>query len=272
MTLAAVWRDEQLVYAIADTRISQTHGVLTEHGPKLLPILVSCKQPGPSGLFDREVYRTSVGYAYAGATLPALSTQTLANTLFQTLAGAPGANPPGLDEVASAIGEIATRYMREIGALSGTAALFSAIVFGFCATANRFRAFTLTPVLSPSPLRTIVTEHDLYIDDALVVIGNRPDLLRARVQELRPNAPPVVVSDLPRRALQSLITEGADETVGGALQYGWASRAGFEPIAHAVPIVPPLDSGRNIALTVLGFDMLDFNAVGHYFFAMTGRV
>jgi hypothetical protein len=51
--------------------------VLTEHGPKLLPLSVVCKQPGPAGFFDREKYRTTIGYAYAGSSLVGLSTHAL---------------------------------------------------------------------------------------------------------------------------------------------------------------------------------------------------
>ncbi len=67
MTLVVVWKAEDRLMAVADTRIVRSAGnVLTEHGPKLLPITVACKQPGPSGFFDKEVYRTDVGFAYSG--------------------------------------------------------------------------------------------------------------------------------------------------------------------------------------------------------------
>jgi hypothetical protein len=49
MTLVAVGRAENRLMAIADTRIVSSNGILTEHGPKLLPIKVQGKQPGPSG-------------------------------------------------------------------------------------------------------------------------------------------------------------------------------------------------------------------------------
>jgi hypothetical protein len=71
MTLAAVWRVEERVYAIADTRISRSAGnVLTEHGPKLLPVILVCKQPGPAKFFNHVAFATAFGFAYAGATLP----------------------------------------------------------------------------------------------------------------------------------------------------------------------------------------------------------
>lgn len=56
MTLAAVWQYEpNRVHAIADSRFSHERGVATEHGPKLLPLNVVCRKPGPSKFFDTSI-------------------------------------------------------------------------------------------------------------------------------------------------------------------------------------------------------------------------
>jgi hypothetical protein len=89
---------------------------------------------------------------------------------------------------------------------------------------------------------------------------------------MRPGAHPAIVDDLPRRTLKALIKEGAHPTIGGTVQYGWATVKGFEPVANGEPIIPPLPSGRNIASIVLGFDQIEFPAIGPYFLGMTGRV
>jgi len=74
LTLVAVWRAEDRIMAIADSRIVRTRGnVLTEHGPKLLPITVVCKQPGPERIINKLVHRADVGFAYSGSTLSALA-------------------------------------------------------------------------------------------------------------------------------------------------------------------------------------------------------
>jgi hypothetical protein len=285
MTLAAVWKVGERVYAIADTRIIRSPGnVLTEHGPKLLPVNMVCKQPGVSGFFDRIAYRTSFGFAYAGASLSALSTHAFANTLCQNLAGPDRAAPAGLDELATAIKEIARRYMQEIGELSGPHALFSALIFGFCIRSNRFRAFRLTPMItSGRPVLVEVSEHDLYEPETLLVIGSQPDLLLDRVRRDRPNLyadsnasisqkmKELREIDLPRRALMAIIEEGADESIGGATQEAWVTRAGFEPVSRMVPIAP-LPNGRNATLMALGFDMYDMDNVGPYFFSLSGRI
>jgi len=271
MTLAAVWRVDERVYAIADTRITREAGnILTDRGPKLLPITLVCKQVDIS---EPPVYQTTIGYAYAGATLPALATHALANTLCQNLLGPAGANLPGLDLVTIEVRDIADRYIREIGELSGLGSLFSAIVFGFCPQANRFRAFRIIPELDGGVLSTKISEHDLYGSDTLLVIGNRPELLRERVCIERPKlyADPQGISpqmqtlreiDLPKRALQSLIDEGADENIGGAIQAAWLTRAGFQPVFHR---------DQKLGFAVLGFNISEFN-VGPYAFAPPGRM
>jgi hypothetical protein len=82
MTLVAVWKAEGRIYAIADTRIIRSAGnILTEHGPKILPLSVVCKQPGASGFFDKVVFAGSIGFAYSGSTLSALATHALADIL-----------------------------------------------------------------------------------------------------------------------------------------------------------------------------------------------
>jgi hypothetical protein len=271
MTLAAVWIDNSRLYAVADTRIVREPGnILTEHGPKLLAIGVSCKQPGSSGFFDKEVYRFIVGFAYAGATLPALCTHSLANTLFQNLIGAPGTEPPQLSDIASAIRAIGFDYMREVGELAGPRALFEAIIFGWCIATNRYRSFTLKPSLSSGQLSVAITEDNLA-KDTVLIIGTEPDRLRDRISELRGKAShSVVFGDTPRRALRALIKEGGDQSIGGAVQYGCVTQSGFEPVADAVPIPPR--PGRNVASLILGFDTFDLPPIGSYQVGMASRV
>jgi hypothetical protein len=275
VTLAAVWRVQERIYAIADTRISGgPSSVLTEHGPKLLPIQVVCKS-------DRRIhYSTTLGFAYAGSTLSALATQALANSLFQNLLGQEGARLPQLHELAHTIAEIAYSYTMEIGQTNPRSARFAAIIFGYCGVQRRFRAFELVPHFVESQAEIHIVEHDLEAEHNLIVIGNRPELLRDRVQTERPlfyagEARPELLTlreiDLPRRALGALIQEGADETVGGALQSAWVTTAGFEIASHAARIDPPEPSGRNMMLTVLGFDLHRIPAIGEYIVAIMGR-
>ena len=272
MTLACVWLGDNRLYAIADTRIGYSSGeILTDHGPKLLPLSILCRQPGPAGFYDREVFRTTLGFAFAGSTLAGLATHALANALLQNLIGPPGSVIPSAAEVASAVASIGERYMREIARLTEHGGLFATLIFGFCWATSRFRVFEIRPNLTRSPFQISLVEHDPSVQDSVTAIGTGPERLYERISEMR-IATSYPFTHLPRRALESLVSESLlTDTVGGGVQYGWATAFGFEPVANLVKLDPPLPTGRNAALTVLGFDMDAFSGVGKYRFGIIGQ-
>jgi hypothetical protein len=279
MTLVAVWRSEMRLMAIADTRISRGAGNgLTEHGPKLLPIKVRGLQPGQSGFFDRLAFQFDIGFAYSGATLPALSAHALASALLGNLGSLPGTPPPSMNEIATFVGGASAEYMREVGELSGGGALFAAFVFGFCHATQRLRCFQIKPRLHPAPLTCEILEQNLQDNNSVVIIGSCPDLLRQRIDAdrdatmARGDTHPVLDIDRPTRALQALIDEGVDPSVGGMIQQGWATPAGFELVAKMQPIAPRPPSPRNAGLFVLGFDLMDMQQVGAHWAILNGRV
>jgi hypothetical protein len=148
--------------AIADTPIIRTAGnVLTEHGPKLLPISVVCKQPGASGFFDKEVYRSDIGFAYSGSTLSALAAHALSTTLLSNLIGAPGAPPPSLAEIAYFIGSASEKYMHEVCQLEPRTGRFAAIVFGWCPQQGALRTFEIQPKATSTQFWVNVHERNL---------------------------------------------------------------------------------------------------------------
>jgi hypothetical protein len=183
-----------------------------------------------------------------------------------------------MDQLAGTVATIGFQYMKEVGALMGDNALFSAIGFGFCGREKRFRAFTIIPRFDHE-LHVDFAEQNLEQPEHLIAIGSCAQLLRERVEGDRPllyadclDAKMKVLRevDLPKRALQNLIDENIDEGIGGGLQYGWATPARFEPASHIVAINPPLSSGRNAATTLLGFDITTLG-VGDYIFSVPGR-
>jgi hypothetical protein len=284
VTLVAVWRAEGRLMAVADTRIVRSPGnVLTEHGPKLLPLTIVCRQPGPAGFFDRVVYRSDVGFAYSGSTLSALAAHALSDTLLSKLIGVEGAPPPALNEVAHFVAGAAAEYMREVGQLAGTDGLFSAVVFGWCPRQNAPRTFELRPAVDGG-LRVELHERVLTpirlagsSAESVIVIGSSPNLLIEGINKQledardRGEAHEIVAFDAPKRALRKLISDGLDERVGGSIQQAEATGAGFQVIANMEPITPRPPSPRNAGLFLLGFDTFDLQTVGHYQVASEGR-
>jgi hypothetical protein len=277
MTLVAVWQTDDRLMSIADTRIIRSAGnVLTEHGPKLLPITVTCRQPGQAGFFNREAIRFDVGFAYSGASLSALSGHALASALLGNLAGQEGTPPPSMAEIANLVGGASAEYMREVGELTGNNALFSALVFGFCHATKRFRIFEVRPRLNETPFTCDLVEHDVQQKNSVAIIGSCPGLLRDRIEADRKAATdrddshPVLEEIRPIRALQALIDENADPSVGGMIQQGWATATGFELVSKMMPIQPRPPSTRNAGLFVLGYDIIDIQQVGGYMVSLKG--
>lgn len=279
MTLVAIWRAQNRLMAIADTRIIRDPGnVLTEHGPKLLPISIVCRQPGTGGFFDKEVYRAEIGFAYAGSTLSALAAHALSNTLLSKLIGMQGAAPPSLHEIAYFVGSASAEYMREVGELAGTAGLFSAVIFGRCPQQGTLRAFELHPDISGASLRVNVHERILTpirirgtSAESTLVIGSSSDhLVEAIDRQLadaseRGETHEIAVFNAPKSALQQLITEKVDERVGGMIQQAWATvEEGFQIVSNLVPITPRPPSTCNAGLFILGFDTSNIQSVGNY--------
>jgi hypothetical protein len=271
--------------AIADTRIVRAPGnVLTEHGPKLLPITIGCKQPGTSGFFDREAFRTEIGFAYSGSTLSALAAHALSSTLLSKLIGAPNAPPPALNEIAFLVAGASAEYMREVCQLAGPDGMFSSIVFGCCPQTRVLRAFRLSPIIEEASFRVDIQEHTLNpiriggtAAESAIIIGSSPALLTAAIDRQLADAQErgeiheIVAFDAPKRALRTLISEGADERVGGSIQQAWAAAAGFEIVSNMEPITPRPPSPRNAGLFILGFDTDDIQTVGQYRVSSVGR-
>jgi hypothetical protein len=285
LTLVAVWKAENRLMAIADTRIVRSAGnVLTEHGPKLLPVTVVCRQPGKSGFYDREAYRADVGFAYSGSTLSALAAHALSNTLLSKLIGGPGAPLPALSEVAYFIAGASAEYMREVCQLAGKDGLFSAVVFGWCPEQRVLRAFELTPDYTQHPLSVNIQERILEpislhgaAARSAIVIGTSPSLLEKAIDtELRSakergETHEIIAFDAPKRALRRLITEEASVMVGGSIQQAWATAEGFQIVSNLEPKTPNAPFGGGLGSFILGFDTADIRGIGHYQVAAEGR-
>jgi hypothetical protein len=272
MTLVAVWQfSENRIHAIADSRISSNNGVLTEHGPKLLPLTVLVRKPAPSGFFHAQAFSRDFGFAYSGATLPALSSHALASALLGNLTVIDETARPSMTDLAMRLAGIAYHYMMEVGQVSGVGAKFSSIFFGMCPVENKPLAYLISPTTQDGRLAVKWEKHALAPSDVLI-IGNGVDQLRERIEEKRSKAKhEIVFADAPKHALQALINDKAIESVGGTVQQLWVTPAGVELAATTGPIMPRPSAPRNAGLFVLGFDLMDMQAVGPCKISLSGR-
>lgn len=239
--------------------------VLTDHGPKLLPLTVVCRKPGPTQFFDAEAYRVEFGFAFAGSTLTALSAYNLANILCGNLIGRPDALPPTMDEVAQAVATVSLNYMKEICQIGGAGSLFRAILFGHCPSTRQALAFQFEPSLATGSL-TLDVRKQVLGPTEVVIIGDNPGRLSDRIQSIRATSSPedLGFKDAPITALRSLIQEGSIASVGGAVQQAWSVGYKLNIIATAEFVAPRPPSPRNVGMFVLGFDTYEMQTIGSF--------
>ena len=176
-----------------------------------------------------------------------------------------------MDEIAYATATVAYQYMSEIGQLGGVDSLFRAIFFGHCPRTGQSLAFQLDPSTANGSLSMNIEKHILD-KSKVVIIGNKTEVLRDRIETIRANAShPIVTADAPMIALQGLINEGSIVNVGGAIQQAWATPFKLEIVATMEPITPRPPSPRNVGLFVLGFDTSDMQTIGSFHVSLTGR-
>src|SRR5262249_7691143 len=167
MTVVAIWSEESRLWAVADTRFSAKgfaeQQTLTDHGPKIFLLPVIVREPGSN--FGNVKHFTQVGFAYAGAVNPALSTHALCNAVLQSLFCA-GEQPPPLSSIANFVSTISLRYMNDWGITNPRGALFSSFVFGYCIRARRLQAYQIEPItdgLLTTSVKRIKTETPISI-------------------------------------------------------------------------------------------------------------
>lgn len=267
MTLVAVWKMEDRIHAVADTRIGKGGSTLSEHGPKILSLPIVCMAPpATGGTFDQIVAQWSLGFAYSGATLPALSTHALATTLFSNLIALPDTPVPSLREIAQGLASISFHYINEVGQHSSQNPRFTSILFGYCLQTGMLRAVELRPTLT-GPLAIELFEYDFNRRDDVVAIGTSVPALINRIRQLRESPEHQFIFDhAPRLAMKAMIAEQIDPAVGGFLQEAWALQRGFVPVRTAV------SAGQTFTLNVLGLDVETDFLVGAYRVGMFGQL
>jgi hypothetical protein len=269
MTVVAIWFEpfDQVIWAVADTRVSRLGPVastITDMAAKLLPLSLRCFQPGEHDFVNDLTLQTSFGFAYAGNTLPALMTYTVANTCLQNLISRSGASPPSLADVAAVVQRIGQRYILEI------MADFEAVVFGWCPVEHRYRAVLLSPETKCANRHVSAYEQPLYNTEFVSLLGVHRTEVTSEITTVLQELEGLPLKRAPKIAIQNLVSKGSLPAIGGTLQIGTATELGFELKSYERPII----SGQPLsARFFLGIDIdHDIGQVGSYAIGMTGTI
>lgn len=255
VTLAVLWYRERLkqLWCAADSRISREQSVMTDRGPKILPVPVACwKIHGPEAY--ALAHSWSFGFAFAGSTLAALSTHALATACTQNLTPANGdtaSGPPCLASIAELFRVAGEDFIRDIssratGSANPNAYHFEGFIFGFCPATNKYQAFRLAPNTQGSEFRMLKSEM-LIQSHVFHPIGIGSNRFVELVHELDCTGKPSGVIPAFREMLKRELVTG----VGGHFQIGVAHKNGF----RLVPILNLAPGPLNRTATFLGWNV-----------------
>lgn len=267
MTIAVIWREREGLWVAADTRFSgqgsASSQTLTDHGPKILSLPVVVRQPWPQGFFDHVKLSTTVGFAYAGAIVPALSSYAFCATVFSNLISDRQSPLPRFIELVQFVRDTSERYMRDWAELHPNNAMFKAIVFGWCPDQSQMQAFALVPKVD-SALIVEIQQVDLSTPYA---IGSGAQELLQRLKSTPPPTEPNSVFGEPLRQLESLVSSKVRDDVGGSVQLAYATQTGVSLFSRVTPVTP----GKPIPINrFLGVDTNELGMIGACRIGMTG--
>ena len=273
MTVVVTWYRKKLdeVWCASDSRITSGLVVATDSGPKILPIPILTHESVDGGPPWKPCEQFTLGFAYAGSTLSAVSTHALGSACTQTLArNKPDTPPPTVRGVADLFRKVAEHYIRDISSrmvgsqVDLTLYLFYAHIFGFCRVSKQYKLFLLQPELSTNSFSMKLMELDLQMSspgDGVQVypLGSGAEKIVGIMEELTKAGK--VTGPVP--ALYEMLKRNTAPDVGGYFQCGVANRSGFT-LRPIINIGGSLD--RHV--TFLGFSIseagdLDDHHIGY---------
>jgi hypothetical protein len=250
------------LWAVADSRVIASGGVLSDNAPKLFSVPVYCY--GQDDWFhERPIKILNPMFGFAGSTFIGLNVkEMLANYLenLKELSYYGGTVPtfeertPTIREIADLTKRIGEIYLHSVGKLTPAAARCEFVLFGFCRKSDEFKVFTLSN--SPgNPATITIAEHGVSAGDFLI-LGDKKEEVGAALAAMRAQfvaglsnwrrAPITVMANILR-------SEEGISTIGGHLQL-WAALR-YEnrllTISHTESRLPQY----------LGLDM--FDTLGH---------
>jgi len=275
LTIVAIWREEGFLWSVADTRIcspgDQGVVVLTDSGAKLLALPTVCRRiPSTTDEIGgvNPHFATEFGFAFAGASLPALMTYATVATFLQNLATPKKEAPPRMSEVAELVRRVAQRFSDEVrlGRNSG-ASQFESAVFGWCHTEARFQIFRIGG--DSGELK--IQEFNPTSEDEIVLLGSGQDEFRRKIHQFKNDGEPHGrTGRWPKLVVESMALEGMG-SVGGSLSIGITRKTGGYELFFWVR---PREYGKSPAyFSFNGLEIeKDVGRVGRYIINMAGMV
>jgi hypothetical protein len=259
MTVVATWYRKQFdeIWCASDTRISSIDTIITDNGPKILPIPVNVHldvHPGTNAPRYIQHQQFTLGFAYAGNTLSAIGTYAHVSACTLNLAcDRQSIAPPSVSGVAELFRNVGEHYIRDISSrMIGTQDnpdkyAFEAHILGFCRASNRYRAFVIFPQFLPENFSMKIAELNL-IEGKFFTLGIGGEALNAINQSFVQSGKPdgVIIS------LREMLKKDSTPNVGGYFQIGIANPSGFNlcPILNTNSPAPGIATASFLGINI----------------------
>ncbi|WP_156403734.1 MULTISPECIES: hypothetical protein [unclassified Massilia] len=234
MTSIVCWLNDDIflkgLWAVADSRVTNAYGVLSDNVPKLFSIPLQYYMDGDV-FHERPVKILWPMFGFSGSTLIGLNVKEILSNYLGNLSpisyyGGPlptiEERTPTLFEIAELAKRIGEIYLRSVGQLSPGAAKCEFVLFGFCRRSGKFRVIKLfnTP---EHPASITMEEHNLSGDD-YVILGDRKNEVQARINEKRARFPRDSLNwgRSPILVMADILRSEGVSTIGGHMQI-WAA-------------------------------------------------
>lgn len=274
MTTIACWFNREKsapsVWVCGDSKISSPTATLLESGAKIFSVPVLCFSPGESGFFDRPIYRTHLGLAYAGSSLVGLNLNAALTTCLSRLNTQSG--PPSLRSIAELTIRLLSVYVSQLAVSSGAGALCEIALVGFCPIEGELQIYYLRPSVEAVGIEYIIQAHGANSESNgfVLLLGTDKDRISRRIQEDRRNSNDLIWWRVPKNVIRGEIHESENLRIGGHMQLGICSHAGFDIYSLCLP---RRVGSPEAYLSYLGFDLdRDIGDIGGCFVGIPGMV
>lgn len=258
MTLVALWyrKDENDIYAIADSRLVGSTGTLTDQAPKFTTARILCFGANAKGLYEQKILDRQIAIGYAGSASVAFATIATLQAYVSSLTLKLHGRTPTLGQISDLAKRILDQNFREFGKLWADDARCDLVLFGLLPADRHLKCFHVSSNVVDGSIVTDSRELPLLDEGVCASFGSCSayfmSKLRANMEQTG--------NFHPFKILNQLIESGERSDIGGYVQVAIASKAGVK-LPHV--LTPRYDRGEHSAdVTFLGRDVSQIGHVG----------
>lgn len=230
MTAIACWlnsEENDSIWAVSDSRITQQNSTLTDHCPKLFSVPVSViRSTDVLRIHPQKIFE--FGFGFAGSTIIGINVKEMLAVSLSRLHEIGSSTPeqeipyetyPTLNEIAILAKDIAEKFMRDVGQLFPQSVRIEMLIFGFCLNTRSYKIVKLNNS-SATPGIIDIEDNQNLLSGRPIFLGDRQQELQEFIETTREQFSPNTINwwRSPFIALNNWINQETVNTIGGYIQ------------------------------------------------------